>query len=176
MFWLNKLCLTSQIGILWTLWYWLLKCMKNLKTPSACMIYQMVWCTGDTKDVLAEGSQTATDCFLSHWLQTDKAERSNALNVAIDGMCKKTRDLRRQVRPGQMKGRKTSWGILFQFAIFSLCILKIIFSFPFYIEDNCTIPLNIYIPVFKTLGENPAKWYCLNIYLYVCMSEYICCR
>ncbi|KAI1231646.1 hypothetical protein IHE44_0007724 [Lamprotornis superbus] len=30
--------------------------------------------------------------------QTDKAERSNALNVAIDAMCKKTRDLRRQLR------------------------------------------------------------------------------
>ncbi|NXQ16111.1 CTNA3 protein, partial [Peucedramus taeniatus] len=29
---------------------------------------------------------------------TDKAERSNALNVAIDGMCKRTRDLRRQLR------------------------------------------------------------------------------
>ncbi|NXA90185.1 CTNA3 protein, partial [Melanocharis versteri] len=29
---------------------------------------------------------------------TDKAERSNALNVAIDSMCKKTRDLRRQLR------------------------------------------------------------------------------
>ncbi|NXO80487.1 CTNA3 protein, partial [Sitta europaea] len=29
---------------------------------------------------------------------TDKAERSNALNVAIEGMCKKTRDLRRQLR------------------------------------------------------------------------------
>ncbi|NXF52420.1 CTNA3 protein, partial [Oceanites oceanicus] len=31
-------------------------------------------------------------------LQTDKKERSNALNVAIDSMCKKTRDLRRQLR------------------------------------------------------------------------------
>ncbi|XP_074400499.1 catenin alpha-3 isoform X4 [Zonotrichia albicollis] len=30
--------------------------------------------------------------------QTDKAERSNALNVAIDSMCKRTRDLRRQLR------------------------------------------------------------------------------
>uniref|UniRef100_A0A8D2N590 Catenin alpha 3 n=1 Tax=Zonotrichia albicollis TaxID=44394 RepID=A0A8D2N590_ZONAL len=43
-------------------------------------------------------SHNSTDCFLSLSLQTDKAERSNALNVAIDSMCKRTRDLRRQLR------------------------------------------------------------------------------
>uniref|UniRef100_A0A8D2N7V8 Catenin alpha 3 n=1 Tax=Zonotrichia albicollis TaxID=44394 RepID=A0A8D2N7V8_ZONAL len=42
--------------------------------------------------------KNSTDCFLSLSLQTDKAERSNALNVAIDSMCKRTRDLRRQLR------------------------------------------------------------------------------
>ncbi|RMB93238.1 hypothetical protein DUI87_30360 [Hirundo rustica rustica] len=36
------------------------------------------------------------DSFLN--VHTDKTERSDALNVAIDGMCKKTRDLRRQLR------------------------------------------------------------------------------
>lgn len=30
-------------------------------------------------------------------LQTGKKERSNTLNIAIENMCKKTRDLRRQV-------------------------------------------------------------------------------
>lgn len=30
-------------------------------------------------------------------LQTGKKERSNTLNMAIENMCKKTRDLRRQV-------------------------------------------------------------------------------
>ncbi|XP_075614965.1 catenin alpha-3 isoform X2 [Balearica regulorum gibbericeps] len=37
------------------------------------------------------------DCPKSQY-ETDKKERSNALNVAIDSMCKKTRDLRRQLR------------------------------------------------------------------------------
>ncbi|KAG8507385.1 Catenin alpha-3, partial [Galemys pyrenaicus] len=36
--------------------------------------------------------------FLFTLLQTGKKERSNTLNIAIDNMCKKTRDLRRQLR------------------------------------------------------------------------------
>uniref|UniRef100_A0A8D2N892 Catenin alpha 3 n=1 Tax=Zonotrichia albicollis TaxID=44394 RepID=A0A8D2N892_ZONAL len=53
---------------------------------------------GSALDELEVWVPDSTDCFLSLSLQTDKAERSNALNVAIDSMCKRTRDLRRQLR------------------------------------------------------------------------------
>lgn len=62
-------------------------------------------------------------------LQTGKKERSNTLNIAIDNMCKKTRDLRRQVRkdrdveteiPGKMN--PTSVAEMF---IFCFCSFKI---------------------------------------------------
>lgn len=40
------------------------------------------------------------------FFQADKKERGNALNTAIDNMCKKTRDLRRQViSPGTKRVR-----------------------------------------------------------------------
>uniref|UniRef100_A0A672U967 Catenin alpha 3 n=1 Tax=Strigops habroptila TaxID=2489341 RepID=A0A672U967_STRHB len=42
--------------------------------------------------------QALQDLLSEYINNTDKKERSNALNVAIDGMCKKTRDLRRQLR------------------------------------------------------------------------------
>ncbi|KAM6091335.1 catenin alpha-3 isoform 3-T3 [Theristicus caerulescens] len=42
--------------------------------------------------------QALQDLLSEYINNTDKKERSNALNVAIDSMCKKTRDLRRQLR------------------------------------------------------------------------------
>ncbi|GAB0192445.1 catenin alpha-3 [Grus japonensis] len=42
--------------------------------------------------------QLGGNLVASRLTRTDKKERSNALNVAIDSMCKKTRDLRRQLR------------------------------------------------------------------------------
>ncbi|XP_050161726.1 catenin alpha-3 isoform X2 [Myiozetetes cayanensis] len=42
--------------------------------------------------------QALQDLLSEYISNTDKKERSNALNVAIDSMCKKTRDLRRQLR------------------------------------------------------------------------------
>ncbi|XP_068806940.1 catenin alpha-3 isoform X6 [Struthio camelus] len=42
--------------------------------------------------------QALQDLLSEYMNNTDKKERSNALNVAIDSMCKKTRDLRRQLR------------------------------------------------------------------------------
>uniref|UniRef100_A0A8D2QPJ3 Catenin alpha 3 n=1 Tax=Zosterops lateralis melanops TaxID=1220523 RepID=A0A8D2QPJ3_ZOSLA len=60
-------------------------------------------CTRDAhrERIIAECSairQALQDLLAEYLRSTDKAERSNALNVAIDGMCKKTRDLRRQLR------------------------------------------------------------------------------
>ncbi|XP_005428556.2 catenin alpha-3 [Geospiza fortis] len=60
-------------------------------------------CTRDShrERIIAECSaiRQALQELLDEYLRsTDKAERSNALNVAIDSMCKKTRDLRRQLR------------------------------------------------------------------------------
>uniref|UniRef100_U3KEL6 Catenin alpha 3 n=2 Tax=Ficedula albicollis TaxID=59894 RepID=U3KEL6_FICAL len=60
-------------------------------------------CTRDShrERIIAECSaiRRALQELLAEYLRsTDKAERSNALNVAIDAMCKKTRDLRRQLR------------------------------------------------------------------------------
>lgn len=170
MFWFSKLCLTSQIGILWTLWYWLLKCMKNLKNPPACVIYQMLWCTGDTKDVLADGSQTAPDCFLFPvpLLQTDKAERSNALNTAIDSMCKRTRDLRRQVRPGQMKVQKGLEGF-FSNLLFSVDV----FWKEYFLFHNKNMLTTIahsteYLhPSFQNSGRKPCQ---MILAEYICMS------
>ncbi|XP_061304529.1 catenin alpha-3 isoform X1 [Pezoporus flaviventris] len=42
--------------------------------------------------------QALQDLLSEYINNTDKKERRNALNVAIDSMCKKTRDLRRQLR------------------------------------------------------------------------------
>ncbi|KAM6347430.1 catenin alpha-3 [Alca torda] len=42
--------------------------------------------------------QALQDLLSEYINNTDKKERSNALNVAIESMCKKTRDLRRQLR------------------------------------------------------------------------------
>ncbi|XP_030308957.1 catenin alpha-3 [Calypte anna] len=42
--------------------------------------------------------QALQDLLSEYINNADKKERSNALNVAIDSMCKKTRDLRRQLR------------------------------------------------------------------------------
>ncbi|KAM9282328.1 catenin alpha-3 [Cariama cristata] len=42
--------------------------------------------------------QALQDLLSEYINNTDRKERSNALNVAIDSMCKKTRDLRRQLR------------------------------------------------------------------------------
>nr|XP_009674305.1 PREDICTED: catenin alpha-3 isoform X2 [Struthio camelus australis]XP_009674313.1 PREDICTED: catenin alpha-3 isoform X2 [Struthio camelus australis]XP_009674321.1 PREDICTED: catenin alpha-3 isoform X2 [Struthio camelus australis]XP_009674328.1 PREDICTED: catenin alpha-3 isoform X2 [Struthio camelus australis] len=52
------------------------------------------------QDLLSEYMNNCLNRWLSNTAscQTDKKERSNALNVAIDSMCKKTRDLRRQLR------------------------------------------------------------------------------
>ncbi|XP_071294470.1 catenin alpha-3 isoform X2 [Agelaius tricolor] len=60
-------------------------------------------CTRDShrERIIAECSaiRQALQELLDEYLRsTDKTERSNALNVAIDSMCKKTRDLRRQLR------------------------------------------------------------------------------
>ncbi|XP_053839447.1 catenin alpha-3 isoform X4 [Vidua macroura] len=60
-------------------------------------------CTRDShrERIIAECSairQALQELLAEYLRSTDKAERSNALNVAIDGMCKKTRDLRRQLR------------------------------------------------------------------------------
>nr|XP_030131420.3 catenin alpha-3 [Taeniopygia guttata] len=60
-------------------------------------------CTRDAhrERIIAECSairQALQELLAEYLRSTDKAERSNALNVAIDGMCKKTRDLRRQLR------------------------------------------------------------------------------
>lgn len=43
-------------------------------------------------------------------LQAGKKERSNTLNIALDNMCKKTRDLRRQVREERDTESET-WGL-----------------------------------------------------------------
>nr|XP_028584365.1 catenin alpha-3 [Podarcis muralis] len=42
--------------------------------------------------------QALQDLLSEYMNNADKKERSNALNIAIDNMCKKTRDLRRQLR------------------------------------------------------------------------------
>ncbi|XP_053163712.1 catenin alpha-3 isoform X4 [Hemicordylus capensis] len=42
--------------------------------------------------------QALQDLLSEYINNTDKKERSNTLNIAIDNMCKKTRDLRRQLR------------------------------------------------------------------------------
>ncbi|XP_039552172.1 catenin alpha-3 isoform X1 [Passer montanus] len=60
-------------------------------------------CTRDAhrERIIAECSairQALQELLAEYLRSTDKAERSNALNVAIDSMCKKTRDLRRQLR------------------------------------------------------------------------------
>ncbi|XP_041346007.1 catenin alpha-3 isoform X1 [Pyrgilauda ruficollis] len=60
-------------------------------------------CTRDShrERIIAECSairQALQELLAEYLRSTDKAERSNALNVAIDSMCKKTRDLRRQLR------------------------------------------------------------------------------
>ncbi|KAL9847363.1 LOW QUALITY PROTEIN: catenin alpha-3 [Geothlypis trichas] len=60
-------------------------------------------CTRDShrERIIAECSaiRRALQELLDEYLRsTDKAERSNALNTAIDSMCKRTRDLRRQLR------------------------------------------------------------------------------
>ncbi|NXC47257.1 CTNA3 protein, partial [Penelope pileata] len=60
-------------------------------------------CTRDfhRERIIAECNaiRQALQDLLSEYLNnTDKKEASNALNVAIDSMCKKTRDLRRQLR------------------------------------------------------------------------------
>ncbi|XP_071667760.1 catenin alpha-3 isoform X2 [Patagioenas fasciata] len=60
-------------------------------------------CTRDVhrERIIAECNairQALQDLLSEYINNTDKKERSNALNVAIDSMCKKTRDLRRQLR------------------------------------------------------------------------------
>uniref|UniRef100_A0A8C9NG23 Catenin alpha 3 n=1 Tax=Serinus canaria TaxID=9135 RepID=A0A8C9NG23_SERCA len=60
-------------------------------------------CTRDShrERIIAECSairQALQELLAEYLRSTDKAERSDALNVAIDSMCKKTRDLRRQLR------------------------------------------------------------------------------
>ncbi|XP_057884671.1 catenin alpha-3 isoform X3 [Melospiza georgiana] len=60
-------------------------------------------CTRDShrERIIAECSairQALQELLAEYLRSTDKAERSNALNVAIDSMCKRTRDLRRQLR------------------------------------------------------------------------------
>ncbi|XP_058666870.1 catenin alpha-3 [Ammospiza caudacuta] len=60
-------------------------------------------CTRDShrERIIAECSaiRQALQELLAEYLRSaDQAERSNALNVAIDSMCKRTRDLRRQLR------------------------------------------------------------------------------
>ncbi|XP_037996133.1 catenin alpha-3 isoform X1 [Motacilla alba alba] len=60
-------------------------------------------CTRDShrERIIAECSairQALQELLAEYLRSTDKAERSNALNAAIDSMCKKTRDLRRQLR------------------------------------------------------------------------------
>ncbi|KAM7102388.1 LOW QUALITY PROTEIN: catenin alpha-3 [Ciconia maguari] len=60
-------------------------------------------CTRDLhrERIIAEWNairQALQDLLSEYIYNTDKKERSNALNVAIDSMCKKTRDLRRQLR------------------------------------------------------------------------------
>ncbi|XP_058697802.1 catenin alpha-3 isoform X1 [Poecile atricapillus] len=60
-------------------------------------------CTRDShrERIIAECSaiRQALQHLLAQYLcSADKAERSDALNVAIEGMCKRTRDLRRQLR------------------------------------------------------------------------------
>ncbi|XP_054144337.1 catenin alpha-3 isoform X3 [Melozone crissalis] len=60
-------------------------------------------CTRDShrERIVAECSairQALQELLAEYLRSTDKAERSNALNVAIDSMCKRTRDLRRQLR------------------------------------------------------------------------------
>ncbi|XP_054839930.1 catenin alpha-3 [Eublepharis macularius] len=42
--------------------------------------------------------QALQDLLSEYMANADKKEKSNALNIAIDNMCKKTRDLRRQLR------------------------------------------------------------------------------
>nr|XP_056705322.1 catenin alpha-3 [Euleptes europaea] len=42
--------------------------------------------------------QALQDLLSEYMTNADKKEKSNALNIAIDNMCKKTRDLRRQLR------------------------------------------------------------------------------
>ncbi|XP_064923966.1 catenin alpha-3 isoform X2 [Columba livia] len=60
-------------------------------------------CTRDVhrERIIAECNairQALQDLLSEYINNTDKKERSNTLNVAIDSMCKKTRDLRRQLR------------------------------------------------------------------------------
>ncbi|XP_059332968.1 catenin alpha-3 isoform X2 [Ammospiza nelsoni] len=60
-------------------------------------------CTRDShrERIIAECSairQALQELLAEYLRSTDQAERSNALNVAIDSMCKRTRDLRRQLR------------------------------------------------------------------------------
>ncbi|XP_027549878.1 catenin alpha-3 isoform X2 [Neopelma chrysocephalum] len=60
-------------------------------------------CTRDVhrERIIAECNairQALQDLLSEYINNADKKERSNALNVAIDSMCKKTRDLRRQLR------------------------------------------------------------------------------
>ncbi|XP_019142179.1 catenin alpha-3 isoform X2 [Corvus cornix cornix] len=60
-------------------------------------------CTRDShrERIIAECNairQALQELLAEYLRNTDKAERSNALTVAIDSMCKKTRDLRRQLR------------------------------------------------------------------------------
>ncbi|KAM4774368.1 catenin alpha-3 isoform 2-T2 [Cyanocitta cristata] len=60
-------------------------------------------CTRDShrERIIAECSairQALQELLAEYLRNTDKADRSNALTVAIDSMCKKTRDLRRQLR------------------------------------------------------------------------------
>uniref|UniRef100_A0A8C5TZT0 Catenin alpha 3 n=1 Tax=Malurus cyaneus samueli TaxID=2593467 RepID=A0A8C5TZT0_9PASS len=60
-------------------------------------------CTRDAhrERIIAECTairQALQELLAEYLRNTDKAERSNALDVAIDNMCKKTRDLRRQLR------------------------------------------------------------------------------
>ncbi|KAF7247195.1 Catenin alpha-3, partial [Varanus komodoensis] len=58
-------------------------------------------------EVFTSGSSQEADGWEAGWMKdgpasngnnADKKEKSNALNIAIDNMCKKTRDLRRQLR------------------------------------------------------------------------------
>lgn len=159
--------------------------MKNLKNPPACMIYQILWCTGHTKTVLAKGSQITTDMFSVPLIADWQGREKQCLD------CCHRQYVQEDQRPpqtgehlGKWKGRKRSWGILFKIAVFSLCILKIRFFFS--ILKMYWRQLHYSTEYLHTSFQNSGRKPCQMILaeyifvhgktLYVCMSKYICCR
>lgn len=124
----------------------------------------MLWCSGDTKNVFCWGISD------SHWLFSVPliADWQGREKQCLE--CCHRQHVQEDQRPtqtgehlGTWKSRKRSWGILFQFAIFGLCILKI--RFFFFCNKNVLKTIAPFHRIFTSQFSKLWEKTLLNIYL-----------